>query len=51
MNNFSDQKTPNGHPSSFLYRAHINLNELSQPDQKNLENEMLDSQGDEDQFT
>jgi hypothetical protein len=27
--NFSDQKTPNGHPNTFLYRAHINLNELS----------------------
>jgi len=37
----SDQKTPNGHPNSFLYRAHINLNELSQADQKcatNMEN-------------
>lgn len=27
--NFSDQKTPNGHPYTFLYRAHINLNEHS----------------------
>lgn len=26
--NFSNQKTPNGHPNTFLYRAHINLNEL-----------------------
>jgi len=25
----SDQKTPNGHPNTFLYRAHINLNELN----------------------
>lgn len=51
MNNFSDQKTPNGHPSSFLYRAHINLNELSQADRKNLDDEILDLQADDDQFT
>ena len=25
--NLSDQKTPNRHPNSFLYKAHINLNE------------------------
>ena len=36
--NLSDQKTPNGHPNSFLYRAHINLNELSQVDQKGVTN-------------
>lgn len=32
-NTFSDQKTPNGHPNTFLYRAHINLNELSSANQ------------------
>jgi hypothetical protein len=26
----SDQKTPSGHPNTFLYRAHINLNELNE---------------------
>ena len=31
--NFSDQKTPNGHPNTFLYRAHLNLNELSSANQ------------------
>jgi len=40
-NNLSDQKTPNGHPNTFLYRAHINLNELNdmsgnQHDQNNI---------------
>jgi hypothetical protein len=25
----SDQKTPNGHPNTFLYRAHLNMNEMS----------------------
>lgn len=45
--NLSDQKTPNGHPNSFLYRAHINMNELSQAEQKNLENELLGSQADD----
>ena len=32
-NTFSDQKTPNGHPNTFLYRAHINLNEMSSANQ------------------
>jgi hypothetical protein len=31
--NFSEQKTPNA-PNSFLYRAHINLNELSSAQQE-----------------
>lgn len=29
-NNLSEQKTPSGHPNTFLYRAHINLNELNE---------------------
>lgn len=29
-NSLSDQKTPSGHPNTFLYRAHINLNELNE---------------------
>lgn len=32
-NTFSDQKTPNGHPNTFLYRAHINLDGLSSANQ------------------
>jgi len=32
VGNFSEQKTPNA-PNSFLYRAHINLNEMSSAQQ------------------
>lgn len=48
----SDQKTPNAHPNSFLYRAHINLNELSSADQQANYNAngAVDSQQD-DQFS
>ena len=32
--NLSEQKTPSAHPNTFLYRAHINMNELSSTQQE-----------------
>ena len=37
----SDQKTPNDGPNSFLYRAQMNINEVSRPELSNIENEIL----------
>ena len=28
-NNLRDQKTPNGYPNSFLYRAHLNIDDIA----------------------
>ena len=49
----SDQKTPNGHPNTFLYRAHLNLNELGsaqQEDFSHVDQLQLCNQGDVSAF-